>query len=81
MTARRTEPSVRSRFAGLHTLPSGRVVYCTHSAVLIGLRYQRPKRDPGMHAERILALMLEGTRPLWATQRLVTAMCTKERRP
>jgi len=80
MTAKRTEPSVRSRFAGLHTLPSGRVVYCTHSAVLIGLRYQRPKRDPGAHAERIQDLLLWG-RPLAHDQVWVAALCEAGRRP
>lgn len=74
MIARRIDPKIRSRFAGLHTLPSGRLVYCTHSAVLIGPRYVRPVRDPGVHAERLQSSLLWGrTRPAATHQQHVAA--------
>lgn len=81
MIARRTEPTTRSRFSGFYTLSSGRLVYATHSAVLIGLRYNRPARDHGPNADRIQQALLEGSRPLWTAQLLVASLCEPGRRP
>lgn len=80
MGVRRTEPMVRCRRHGMSTLPSGRIVFITHSGLAIGCRYMAPAPRPGMHAERVQDLLLWG-RPLALDQVLVAAMCTQGRRP
>lgn len=78
--ATRTDPITRCRRYGMHTLPSGRRVFVTHSGLLIGCRHVQPARDHGPHAERVQSMILH-RRPLAWDQMLVAALCVSERRP
>lgn len=80
MTARRIEPRTRCARYGLNELPSGRIVFVTHSGLQVGSRYVAPARDMGMHAERLQA-SLWGRRPLAVDQVWVAALCVSGRRP
>lgn len=72
----------RAGFARMGDRPGGKLVYRTSAGIEIGCRWvPPPPRDHGVSADRVQALVLGGTRPMWATQLLVAAMCGLERRP
>lgn len=79
---KRTEPTTRTHEPGEVWLHNGRKGLMTCSGLVIGRHYvpRPPAQDHGTSADRVQELLLWG-RPLWQTQRYVTAMCTAERRP
>lgn len=83
MTTRRVEPTNRTHTPGEVWLSNGRKGIMTCSGLVIGRHYvpRQVVRDQGVSADRIQALVLHRGWPLAATQMLVAASCTAERRP
>lgn len=83
MKARRTEPQTRTHTPGEVWLANGRRGIMTCSGLVIGRHYvpRQVVRDQGVSADRIQSMVLHRGWPLAATQTLVTALCTAERRP